>query len=391
MAKVAPVESGDHESPQGRTFEGPFKKPIPCNTPLETYDAAYLKRKKEVGEKFFTCKSGRKLCYFTDGATDPSKEGIAVVLCLHSCMLQKYMWLQQEPFKDIFQISVDRMGHGGSSDPPQPNGDAFDYTFADLVPELVELMDALYKEWSIPAEKKFFVVGHSMGACSTIEMAACPEVRDRIEAIAPVSGPCDIWNPRLTSQDRKCSPLKNGENKGCCSGGSFYRAILNACAKQQLRSVPADPKNWDDGMEALFKSYCRGQEGGDKRAWDVVYADNFLVTQILDAHIPGSHTAKIWTTEMRRGNCALWSYDPCEIKVPCFIYTGTKEETPFGMAEIHKKLIPGSELIGWEAYGHCSIFVEHRRIIQALVKKQKVEGPPLWEKGAEAAKLAQSQ
>eukprot|EP00747_Dinoflagellata_sp_TGD_P082838 gnl/TRDRNA2_/TRDRNA2_161850_c0_seq2.p1 gnl/TRDRNA2_/TRDRNA2_161850_c0~~gnl/TRDRNA2_/TRDRNA2_161850_c0_seq2.p1 ORF type:complete len:325 (+),score=68.55 gnl/TRDRNA2_/TRDRNA2_161850_c0_seq2:112-1086(+) len=171
MAKVAPVESGDHESPQGRTFEGPFKKPIPCNTPLETYDAAYLKRKKEVGEKFFTCKSGRKLCYFTDGATDPSKEGIAVVLCLHSCMLQKYMWLQQEPFKDIFQISVDRMGHGGSSDPPQPNGDAFDYTFADLVPELVELMDALYKEWSIPAEKKFFVVGHSMGAVVAYELA----------------------------------------------------------------------------------------------------------------------------------------------------------------------------------------------------------------------------
>ena len=76
-----------------RTFEGPYQKPIPLSPPLAAPDPHYLERKKQVGENFFACKSGRKLCYFTDGAADPSAEAVAVVLCLHSCGLQKYMWL----------------------------------------------------------------------------------------------------------------------------------------------------------------------------------------------------------------------------------------------------------------------------------------------------------
>ena len=31
------------------------------------YTQEYLARKAEVGEKFFTLKNGRQLCYFTEG------------------------------------------------------------------------------------------------------------------------------------------------------------------------------------------------------------------------------------------------------------------------------------------------------------------------------------
>ena len=33
-------------------------------------------------------------------------------------------------------------------------------------------------------------------------MAACPETRDRIEAIAPVSAPTDLFNPRVDASDK---------------------------------------------------------------------------------------------------------------------------------------------------------------------------------------------
>jgi pimeloyl-ACP methyl ester carboxylesterase len=112
------------------------------------------------------------------------------------------MWLMKEPFKDIFQISVDRIGHGGSSTTPDGG-----YMFDDLVPELVELIDGVYSEWKIPLEKKFFVTGHSMGATAAIEMAACPGVRDRIEAIAPVSGPADMESQNGCSNAELCRKI----------------------------------------------------------------------------------------------------------------------------------------------------------------------------------------
>ena len=295
------------------------------------------------------------------------------------------------------------MGHGGSSDPPCATGGPADYPFSDLVPELVELVDAVYAEFKIPKEKKFFVVGHSQGACCAIEVAACPAVKDRVAAIAPVSGPCDIWNDALSKKDRAFmyGIMKHAENNttwcSCCllgGGGWFGRWALKKMAEGCIRpvQVAGDGKTytqWKDGLAELFKSYCGGEEGGDKRAWDVVYVDTFIVSQILDAHIPGPHNAEVWTTDMRRGNSAPWSYDPQGITAPCFIYMGDKEETPIGCGLVNQKLIHGSELILWEGYGHCSIFAEHRRIIQALVQKKKVEGPPLWEQGQEAAKLAQ--
>lgn len=359
-------------------FESDFARPLGegyCMPPLKAYDENYVRRRKEVGQKFFTLKSGRKFCYWTDGAPDPSKEGVAVVLCLHSCGYQKNMWLMKEPFKDIFQISVDRIGHGGSSTTPDGG-----YMFDDLVPELVELIDGVYSEWKIPPERKFFVTGHSMGACCTIEMAACPAVRDRIEAIAPVSGPADIWNPKTDIKTRnsvaKFLRDKNA-TKGCCG-----------CFASKMRKVSSEymPKNAErlkKGEQAkVFEEYYISAEGGDKRAWAVAWADPFILSQSVDCSMGFSspHGPKDYQNEFDRAFQSPWAYDPCEITVPCFIYNGTKEETPAFLAELNHKLINGSELIMWEAYGHGSISLEFERIIQALVKKQKVEGPPLWSK-----------
>ena len=147
-----------------------FKKPLECTPPLAAYDETYVRRKQEVAEReqMFTCKSGRKFCYFTDGASDPSVEGVSVVLCLHACGQGRHQFMQREPFANIFQICVDRMGHGKSSTTPKKTG----YPFDEVVAELTELIAAVFAEKKIPTDKKLFVIGHSMGATCAIEMAA---------------------------------------------------------------------------------------------------------------------------------------------------------------------------------------------------------------------------
>eukprot|EP00746_Dinoflagellata_sp_MGD_P167701 gnl/MRDRNA2_/MRDRNA2_98542_c0_seq1.p1 gnl/MRDRNA2_/MRDRNA2_98542_c0~~gnl/MRDRNA2_/MRDRNA2_98542_c0_seq1.p1 ORF type:complete len:504 (+),score=137.50 gnl/MRDRNA2_/MRDRNA2_98542_c0_seq1:66-1514(+) len=356
-----------------------FKKPIPCNPPLLAYDENYVRRKKEVGQKSFTCKSGRSFCYFTDGA-DPSQESVAVVLCLHACCTGKHLFLQPEPFTDIFQICPDRMGHGKSSPTPVDS-----YPFDELVPELVELVDAVYLESKIPPEKKFFVVGSSMGATIAIEMAACPEVRDRIEAIAPMSGPCDMWNPSMTNADRKATGamafMYNSQKKGC--GGAINRWMLN-----KMSSIGLNKPNKDYGMKEYYLDK-ESMRQGTKLSWDVMDNNPFYTTLLLDVMIPGCVTVHDGVNEFKRAFGAPWSYDPREVKVPCFIYNGNPEETTVKHAEYHHKMIKGSELIVMEGHGHGSILMESGRIIQALVKKQKVEAPCWAKSQAEATKSAE--
>ena len=89
----------------------------------------------------------------------------------------------------------------------------------------VEVVDAVYAEKKIPKEKKFFVAGHSMGGTWTLNLAACPETRDRIEAIAPISSPTDLFNPRVTKDD------KTAIYKGANFEGVDGRTIRNKCCK----------------------------------------------------------------------------------------------------------------------------------------------------------------
>jgi len=347
----------------------PFKKPIQLNEALIAYDETFARRKREVGQKFFTCKSGRKFCYFTDGAPDPSKDEVSVVLCLHGAGVGKTGgYLLKEPVLDIFQIVPDRMGHGGSSPAPTEG-----YSFETAVAEVMELVDAVYTEKNIPQEKKFFVLGHSGGATMTIEMGACPGVRDRIAAIAPISSPIDQYGVKLTKEERKkdSTPgfLLHINKKGI--RGSFIRWLWVKCS---FVAIGNDiNKDWAWRWKNIFST----QTGGDKRSRDLMNADPYFVTGQIDSFIPGYRTPQDAIVEFGRISGGLWSYDPSEITMPCFLYNegGKNPTVPPVCAEYHHRLIKGSELILWEGHGHVSITMEIKNIMEALVKKEKAKKP----------------
>ena len=185
-----------------------------------------------------------------------SQEGVAVVLCLHGLAQRSTDWLMKEPLQNIFQICVDRIGHGLSSNAP-----ADGFSFADGCVELLEVVDAVYAEFKVPADKKFFVTGHSMGGTWSIEMAACPATRDRIEAIAPVASPLDYWNPRVTEEDRKHKMFKEPgtemvlrAGKPDCSG-AFARKLLTAVAPVRASFKKSGDKKYgqDYGMAGTYR------------------------------------------------------------------------------------------------------------------------------------------
>jgi len=335
---------------------------------LIAYDETFMRRKREVGQKFFTCKSGRRFCYFTDGAPDPSKDGVSVVLCLHGAGQGKTAMLLKKPVPDIFQIVPDRIGHGGSS-PALKEG----YSFEIAVAEVMELVDAVYTERNIPQEKKFFVLGHSSGATMTIEMGACPGVRDRIAAIAPISSPFDPYGARLTKEEGKNSGTpglaKNINKKGC--GGSFNRWLWK---KLTFMAVNNDVnKDWAWRWQNIYFTAT----GGDDRSRDLMNADPFFVTGVIDSLIPGFRTPEDSIVETGRISGGLWSYDPSEVTVPCFLYNegGEGAIVPPVCAKYHHRLIEGSELILWEGHGHVSICMEIKNVMEALVKKEKAKMP----------------
>jgi len=349
-----------------------FKKEIPCNPPLKAFDETYTKRKQAVGEKFFTCKSERRFCYFTDGEGDPKQADVAVVLCLHGASASKYLWLMPEPLKGIFMVCVDRFGHGNSSSTPEDG-----YSFADGCAEFVELIDHVYAENNIPTEKKFFVAGHSMGATWTVSMASCPEVCDRIEAIAPINGPSDLRHPQYTKEELKqaynvAGFMTGSKKKGCsgaCNRWLFKTLVLNHCAPQ---------KKGDYGMAAAYKQnrdYClEGQGCKDLRGKDALDASPFFVTATVDVN-RGHTTLADAMVEWQRCFGEAWSYDAANIKVPCFLYNGEKEIVDKIHSEFHHKVIKDSKLALWMGHSEVTIVVEFPRIIEALVKKQIVEEP----------------
>lgn len=343
-----------------------FKKPLPCKPPLTAFDPTYVQRKQEVEEKTFTCKSGRKFCYFTDGAQDPSQDDVAVVLCLHGSSSSKYFWMLPQPLQGVFQICPDRFGHGNSS---STSGDG--YSFADGCPEFLELMDHVYAEKKIPAAKKFFVTGHSMGGTWTYMMAACPEASDKIEAIAPICGPSD--GTKMTKEEFKkagTAGFMTGLKKKGCSG-SFNRWLFKTLMMPHLlkKDTPGD-----NGMAEKYKQYRDGC-GSDARANAALDADPFYATSTVDVN-RGHNTKADAMDEWTRCWAEPWSYDAANIKVPCFIYNGEKEVVARAFADYHHRVIQGSELTIWSGHSEVTIVIELKRIIEALVKKQKVQGGP---------------
>lgn len=345
-----------------------FNKPLKLKTPLTHWDAAYLTRKTELGEKLFTCKSGREFCYFTDGTADPSQAGVPVVLCLHGALQNKYSWIMVDPPAGIFIIVPDRMGSvGGSSSTPKEG-----YSFEDGCKEFLELMDGVYADRKIPMDKKFFVAGHSMGGTWALSMAACPEVCDRIEAIAPISAPGDPH--RMTKQERKKLMELPGfiiglNKKGCC--GAFNRFLFWKFFYHVAGNGNAG-RTGDYGFAAKYEQ-LKNHTGGDDRGKNVMDANPFFVCAALDS-LRGFNQPHDSFNEWARCNAAEWSYDTAVIKVPCFIYTGEKETAEMVNAEFHQRQVKGSELIAMQGHGHLSISLEYPSILEALVNKKKWEG-----------------
>lgn len=104
-------------------------------------------------------------------------------------------------------------------------------------------------------------------------------------------------------------------------------------------------------------------------------ADPFFLTKMMDgskscnsAHDFIAETARCWHRP--------WSYDPCEVKVPCFLYVGSLDVVSPDMAKLNQRLIgDAAELIVWEGAGHLSIGLGYRSIMKALVKKDKAPTP----------------
>merc|ERR1719473_1889108 len=116
---------------------------------------------------------------------------------------------------------------------------------------------------------------------------------------------------------------------------------------------------------------------GDKNAQQAMEGDPFFVCKMWDGQ-------KSWVNnhdgfvEFQRCYGFPWSYDPKDIQVPCFLYNGEYEKHgqcgPIVGEQNRKYIGDNAQVIVMPGHGHLSIGVEYRRILDALVKKKKVEG-----------------
>jgi pimeloyl-ACP methyl ester carboxylesterase len=362
MAKVASETTGPK-----------FKKPLKQTTPpLEAYTPEYLARKAEVGEKFFTLKNGRQLCYFTEGdVKDPA------CLCLPAMGEGKCGYIFPKPLPGVYLIAVDRIGHGGSS----VMGPAGTEQWSQHCAEILELVDSLGVD-------KFCVTGISTGGAHSMMMAAaCPE---RVVAIAPVSAPCDYHHETLPTKadrmkiDSSGGLLTNVHKSGCKA--SLMKWFVRVISKSQW---PGKDKTKDFGMAAWYEYYNTSTgngaggtlekpegSGGSKEMFALMNKDLFWVSKMMDSHLYGHNTpmnfyntAAILT--------AKYDLDTATVKCPTFLYHGKLDgEAWFRAAEQNHKLIAGSELLMHEGHGHMTVFLWQEQMILALVKGEAYRGIP---------------
>ena len=357
MPTVAP------EPPAGLQPLPTLKKPVPLvPTPMKEFDPTYVERRKQITEKFLTLKNGRQLAYFTEGSpTDPA------VLCLHSLGQSKMEWLFKEPLPGVFQIAVDRQGHGNST-PYPPVALEAPRQFSTDVAEYVELLDALGVD-------KFYVTGSSMGGSWTIALAA--SLPDRCLGAAPISALASPWHSSLTTTAQRKRLLPDGFsllfsiNDSTCSGSLVRKLIRMAFPK-----APTD-RTVDPGFAKQYNRFFKyGTPNSKKLADDFAQmdADPFFVSRELDAHFYGGNCSDFGLVEQIRVFCKQgWGCDPSEIRCPTFIYQGALDaETPLACAEHHKAIIPGAQLVVMPDRGHVTILMRAEEIILALVQGKAV-------------------
>lgn len=335
-----------------------FKKPVPAKPrggapQMTSYDPLYLERKKSVGSHTFKCKSGQEIGYFAEGnPQDPA------VLCLHGMTQCKWLYLFPAPLPGVYQIAVDRPGHGLST-PIEKS-----LPFSGYIAPIMELLDEL-------KIAKFYVKGLSMGAATAIQIAAAHP--DRVLGCAPVSGPGEqigtfngqaaTFNPDISKEALSPSLIFALAKPGCWGG--FSRCLLGPVFKTQC--YPSKTK--DPGFASVYKGYQSKGCGGTEQMFERMDKDQFYISKMMDCHLHGIRSPLTALYELQTvHDPAGFSYDYKNIKCPTFVYNGKEELTPLSMAQMYHKCIPGSELIVMQEHGHASIVLESEEIILALVQ-----------------------
>jgi len=399
--KPGRLSPGFHD---GLTLKQPLKNS--GSPPFQKYDQSYVDRKASLEEKHFTLKSGRKICYVIDG---PAKEGLKptdddchIILCLHCCGGNKWQWLQKKPLDNICLVMIDRVGHGGSSQGPPNNKKEggvdglgnktapwqCNYGYEVAVPELGEFIDGIYTDvLNVPLEKKYHIIGHSMGATLSLNMAAAPDTKGRIAGIAPCSGPADCWSPEWYSKkDYKAYTGGNWSIFGGLQSRPQSKGFKGRWSRWFWTKVVAPgickPHSEEDIAAGTWKGVqghwdqCMSQ--GTKLSWDLMHKDEFFKTETVDCYFPGSLSIEDNLTEFSRCFGRKWPYDIANVECPCFIYNGDPEETKLAAARMHHSRVKGSKLKIWKGHGHMSIGMEFGRIMEAMVKNEQVD-KPIWE------------
>ena len=235
--------------------------------------------------------------------------------------------------------------------------------FSENVPEVVELVDGL-------KIGKFYVSGHSCGGVLAMQIAAAQP--ERVLGLAVISSPGNIFNPSLSKADRKMhDPEGNAsviDSNGCM--GAIVRKLMDGTYYHPDKSK--DFGFAGGGGFGGFKYYIGKETGGCPNA---MLSDHYFVSKILDAELHGSNTSSGMLHEMRGvWSHDGWSYDITRIKCPTFVYGELDGEVPTLMHKLTHKLIPGSELILWQAHGHLSIAMEVGGIFAALVQGKSFPG-----------------
>jgi len=334
-----------------------FTKPVATTPPLTVYDATYVARKKEVGEKILKMRDGeRQLAYFTEG--DPADPA---VLCLHSLGQSKTEFLFPKPLPGVFLIAVDRQGHGSSS--PYPPGKA-PRKFSDDMHEYVELLDALHVD-------QFYVTGSSMGGSWAIAIAAL--LPERVLACAPISAMADPRHPSVPKKERgtlcgDAGSLTLSIGEPSCTGG-LMRAMISPYFK--VKDTRRDP-----GFAKQYVAYFKyGDASGKKHGpFQSMDGNGFFVSALLDSWLHGVNSNHCGVVELVRifGKQG-WGCDAASVRCPTFLYQGAKDaETPLACAQLLHRLIKGSELVVLPETGHVTILLKAEEIILALVQKKSI-------------------
>ena len=338
-------------APKYEAASGPkFKKPVPMTPPLTEFDPAYLKRKAELPEQIFKLSSGKQFGYFAEGnPEDPT------IVCFASAGFNISSLIPSAPVPGLYVLYVNQMGHGNSSPLTAP------IVFSEAVPEVLELVDGLKID-------KFYTCGHSCGGVYAMQIAAAHP--DRVLGCAVISSPGCLQHPTVSKKELKVIDKIGSAaigSPGCW--GSFVRSMMSGCYYYPDKTKDFGFAGHSAGGYGYYKSKATG---GAPKAME---SDHYFVSKMLDAELNGANSKNGLVHEMAGVySNKPWSYDIANIKCKTFLYVESEGEVPQSYMELNQRLIPGSELLVWEAHGHVSIAMEFAGIVVALVQGKSFPG-----------------